>query len=138
MIKDRTGYDGTKKLLAKVQAALEEIRKENPERAKTTDLLVEIQQLEDELKEFENTIAGRTQLPDIGRIRTMPEDLIKWRLAKRWSQEELAAKADVDWIHLLGWEMNGYRACTFEEMCRIISVLEMQTPEHPHNELTNY
>lgn len=137
MIKDRFGYDGTKRLLGKVQTALDAIRKDDPEKAKTSELLYEIEQLHGELKEFEDTISGEAPLPDIDQISRIPKNLIKWRLAKHWSKEELAAKADVDFVHLIAWEMHDYKSCTFEEMMRIVRVLQMQTPENPFNELTD-
>jgi hypothetical protein len=142
VIRTQSGYEGTKNLLNRLRTELELVLNTPPEEDRPwlwneqkMALEEEIRQLEVELKEFADTVAGKIALPDIAQLVEMPDRLLIWRLAKQWSLKELGAKTGIDHMMLFAYERTSYRACPFEEMLKIAEVLKHQTPENPENEL---
>lgn len=61
--------------------------------------------------------------------------LLKWRLAKHWTQGELGERLDTYIICILAYEKNSYSHCVFSEMLKIKDILETEKPEEPYNEM---
>lgn len=121
----------TKEKLGKLQAALEELRKTKDsrkasmQRLKENGLLSLIEELQEEIDEFEQlstTLSARFDCPISG----YPELLIKARLIKRMSQTELGKKIGVDAQQIQRYESNGYAGVGFERLQEIQYALDME------------
>ncbi|MBX9723753.1 MAG: helix-turn-helix domain-containing protein [Candidatus Obscuribacterales bacterium] len=91
----------------------------------------QIKQLEVELQEYVDTVAGGIQaLPDTHVIDDIPTLLIRWRIARKLSQKQLAEAAGIHENLLQKYEMENYNGASFKTIRHIAHVLrhEVDSP----------
>lgn len=90
-----------------------------------------IEKLERELNEFIDLFEGRGPLPDLNETDRFGESLIKWRIARRWTFNELAEKLGVEMLELYAYEGRDYETAPFGLLLRMKDIFEHETPDDP-------
>ncbi len=134
MLKHRDAYERTKKMIEERTAASEEYLRNHPE-LKGKDKPGDILKIEASIKEYEDICNGKANLTPLDELDQWENLLIKWRLAKHWSVEELAEEAGIHILDLLAYEAHDFEDCPFKVMREIKSVLKNCTPKNPVNAL---
>jgi len=141
VIQDRYGYRGTLRLLAEWKQHHVDFVKTEPKPGKEeewqgqkTSIETEIYLIEEELEEFRDLANGKSDLPSLDPFKGIGRALIKWRVGRGWSLEELASKADVDFILVVSYQHHEYEIAPLSDVMKIRWVLRGQLPESPINE----
>jgi ribosome-binding protein aMBF1 (putative translation factor) len=83
----------------------------------------EIKQLQAELQEYEDTLTGKKELPDPSLIGQIPYLLISWRIARNWTQRDLAERLKMHENQIQKYESENYACASFQTISRIAEVL---------------
>lgn len=135
MLKHREAYENTKKMVRERRAGSAEFVKNHPEIEFSDEESGDMLKIEASIKEFEDICNGKANLTPLDELNQWENLLIKWRLAKHWSVEELAEEAGIHLAELMLYESYDYEDCPYKVMRRIKSILKNRTPKHPENEL---
>jgi HTH-type transcriptional regulator/antitoxin HigA len=84
----------------------------------------EIVQLQAQIEEYEDIISGRTKLPDPSLILEIPHLLISWRIARRWTQRQLADRLGMHENQIQKYEAEDYGCASLETISRIAAALK--------------
>ncbi len=130
MIKNEKQYKITRKLLSQWEEnyrllrsksctdATQWVYKEQLHSAKE-----EIHQLKTQLKEYEAIKVGKRVLPDLKLVEGIPELLVKWRIARRLTQKELAEQLHMHENQIQRYENTDYAAASLATILEIAHVL---------------
>jgi hypothetical protein len=83
----------------------------------------EIKQLEDEIKEYEDVFNGGVELPDPSLVDSIPALLIKWRIARKMTQKQLASLSGINENLLQKYESENYSGASYSTIAHIAHVL---------------
>lgn len=84
-----------------------------------------IEQLEGDVKEYEDLISGKKQLPKpVPFAIELPDLLIRWRLARHWTQKQLAERVGMHENQLQKYESENYSCASLQTITKIAMVLE--------------
>jgi len=86
-------------------------------------LAMQIEELQEQVKEYEKLRAGKLKLPSLEQIDQIPELLIKWRIARGLTQKNLAQKLGVAEQQIQKYEQTGYAAASLDSIKRIAELL---------------
>lgn len=132
MIKNERQYRITKAQAAKLDTALSLFKEQSANDRKTHPRLIKAQadamqsQLESlhrELREYDELKAGNIPAPDLGYIETVPQDLIRARVASGLSQKELAKRLGMPEQQIQRYEATEYESVSFARILEIADVL---------------
>lgn len=84
----------------------------------------QVNQLQTELKEYEEIASGKKTLPDPSLVDQIPWLLISWRIARRMTQRELAERAGIHENQLQKYEAENYRGASYNTIMHIAHVLK--------------
>ncbi len=86
----------------------------------------QVKQLQAEIKEYEDTVSSGIQgLPDLEEIiESLPMQLIKWRIAQRLTQSELAILTGLHENLLQKYEQENYSGVSLKTMAHIAHTLK--------------
>ncbi len=135
MLKHRDAYENTKKMVRERRAGSAEFVKSHPEIEFSDEESGDMLKIEASIKEFEDICNGKANLTPLDELNQWENLLIKWRLAKHWSVEELAEEAGIHLAELLLYESYDYEDCPYKVMREIKDILKYRTPKNPENEL---
>lgn len=98
-------------------------------------LELQIDELKAQLSEYEQVKSGKAKLPapsvvaDV--LRSVAEDLIKWRIAKGLTQKSLGEKLGVAEQQIQKYEQTNYASANLETLVRVITVFEEEESAKP-------
>lgn len=85
----------------------------------------QVRQLQAEIKEYEDTVSGGIQaLPDPRMVDDIPTLLIRWRIARKFTQKELAQYAGIHENLLQKYEAENYSGASYQTIMHIAHVLK--------------
>jgi len=88
----------------------------------------EIAQLRKEVKEYEDILSGKAKLPDPSLITEIPHLLISWRIARHWTQRQLADRIGMHENQIQKYEAEDYSCASLETISRIAEALKEGNP----------
>jgi len=83
----------------------------------------EIRQLKKQLKEYDEIKTGKRQLSDLELVETVPELLVKWRIACNLTQKELAKQLGMHENQLQRYENTNYAGASLSTVLQVARVL---------------
>ncbi len=129
MLKNEKQYNSAKTKLQKWLKTLEQLR-EAPQSQpawvtaeQTFGVEEQIRQLQAEIQEYDDTLAGRKKLPDPSMIEQIPYLLISWRIARRWTQRDLADRVKMHENQIQKYESENYAGASMQTITRIAEAL---------------
>lgn len=130
MIATEHQYRVTSRKLTKLRSALETVRHAKDEdgvfgQARLLSLTETVAELEDELQEYAALKAGAVPEIAIESLADLPKALIKARVARGFSQSDLATVIGVRPQQVQRWEAEEYATAAFTTLARIASALRL-------------
>ena len=86
--------------------------------------------LRSELAEFDLLRDGTLSRFDAGSLEELSTVLVKARIARGWTQRQLAEALGMAQQQIQRYEVNDYRAVSFAGMCDIAKALEVTVAQH--------
>ena len=83
----------------------------------------EIRQLKKQLKEYEEIKTGKRKLSDLELVETVPELLVKWRIACNLTQKQLAKQLGMHENQLQRYENTNYAGASLATVLQVAKVL---------------
>lgn len=84
--------------------------------------------------EVDDDLLG-ADLPPLDKLDEWEDLLLKWRLMKQWTWNELAERAGISLFDFLDYETRYYQECPYGVMRQIKEILKHENPLEPFNEL---
>lgn len=139
MIKNEKQYKITKKLLSQweenLRLLLSGVGADRPEwlyKEWLRGTKEEIRQLKNQLKEYETTKAGKEKLPDLKVVEELPKLLVKWRIARRLTQKQLADKLHIHENQVQRYENSNYAGASLTTIRNVAHILSQLPSEKLH------
>lgn len=133
MIKNEKQYRITKAWIRKFEDAIFEAERlpEKPtnkkqpwlRRGQIESLQVQLKDLQTEAAEYEALKNGKIKLAPLTAIPSLAPLLIKWRIAKNWTQKQLADKLGLAEQQIQKYENTDYSTATLATLKKVASVL---------------
>lgn len=131
MIKNQKQYSIAKASLAKCLKNREVLQQQVAQNASPAWVLAEqklaineqIRQLTEEINEYEAVLNGNVDLPDLFLVDRIPGLLIKWRIARRMTQKQLAELSGIHEHLLQKYESEDYSGASYSTIAHIAHVL---------------
>lgn len=129
MILNMRQYGVTKRQLMKLEGALALSRRSNKDidprvyRAMIAGLESQVQELKDELREFEEL--AEAQSLSLGSWDGLPQILIRGRVARGYTQKDLAEKVGVQPQQIQKYEASGYQSASLKRITEILAALQL-------------
>jgi HTH-type transcriptional regulator/antitoxin HigA len=96
--------------------------------AQRGSLDAQIQQLHEEIEEYEGLKSGKILVPSFDDLAALPELFIKKRIANGWTQEQLAERLGTHYQQIQRYESTDYATATFETLQRVAAALDQKQP----------
>jgi len=129
-LKNEKEYKITKSWLKRFNKSKEELAKlpesiEQPwlRTAQRNSLQAIINHLQEEADEYEALKNGKSKVPNIDNLNTIPELLIKKRIANGWTQVQMAKRLGMHYQQLQRYESTDYESATLTTLQKIADVL---------------
>lgn len=130
MIKNEKQYKIAKCWLKKFEQGRRRIDKLPPagsqqwlRQSQRGSLDAQVQQLQEEIAEYEGLKSGKITVPELDALSSLPELLIKKRIANGWTLAQLAEKLGLHHQQIQRYESTDYATATFETMQRVAAAL---------------
>lgn len=129
MIKNSKQYNATKEYAARFKASLEELEAQKSEMDNLefefsyNSYLYQYNELLAELEEYDNL--KTTNVLKERSIDRIAEVLIQARIAKGWTQAELAEKLGIDAQQIQRYEANDYESASLARIFDVINIMEL-------------
>lgn len=130
MIENQREVLGTKAQIARLEGALAASRKAEGKmhpkiyRAMIVGIEGMIEEMKQELREYEEL--QRAASLHLGGAEELPEALIKARIARGYSQKDLAEKLGLQPQQIQRYESRGYRSASFKRLLEIMRALDLR------------
>jgi len=86
-----------------------------------------IKQLQADVQEYEDLVGGKKQLPPpVPYAEELPDLLIRWRLARHWTQKQLAERVGMHENQLQKYESENYGCASLQTITKIATVLQKE------------
>lgn len=130
MLKNEKQYNSAKAKLQKWLKTLEQLNTRSS--VDQPDWLIdeqrfgveqEIDQLKAEIQEYDDTFTGKKKLPDPSLVGQIPFLLISWRIARQWTQKELAERVQMHENQIQKYESEDYAGASMQTMAKIAEAL---------------
>lgn len=108
---------GTSKLHPKLQ------------QAQTEALRSQLQTLERELREYEELRSGRRKVLTYGSFDELPKALVQARIARGWTQKDLADRLGLDEQKIQDYEATDYQRASLARIREVVRALEIEIRE---------
>ncbi len=137
MIKNEKQYRISKSWVKKFEDALFEAKQlpKNPKqpwlrKGQIESLQVQIEDLQNEIREYEALKAGKVKLAPLDTVSALPVLLIKWRIANNWTQKDLSKKLGLAEQQIQKYENTDYSTATLETLSHIAATLKEGAASH--------
>jgi ribosome-binding protein aMBF1 (putative translation factor) len=142
MIRNERQYRITKSWISKFKDALFELNKlpesiEQPwlRKAQRESAEILVEDLYAQLKEYDALKSGKTKLAPLDIINNVSDLLVKWRIARNWTQKQLAEKLGLAEQQIQKYEERDYACATLETIKKVAAALkESKAPVRRHKE----
>jgi transcriptional regulator with XRE-family HTH domain/Zn-dependent peptidase ImmA (M78 family) len=130
MIATEHQYRTTSRKLTKLRSSLEALRHTESDdgvfgKARLLSLTETVAELEDELREYAALKAGAVSEIAVESLADLPKALIKGRVARGFSQSDLASELGVRPQQVQRWEAEEYASAAFTTLARIADALRL-------------
>lgn len=134
MITNERQYEQTRKQLAMLESLLAGTQAGTAGNdgfgdMQAAGLASQIQDLRDELTEYEQLRAGSTTVFEASSLAGLADSLIKARIARGWTQRDLADALGVAEQQIQRYESTAYRSASLARLCDIAEALEVTITE---------
>ena len=85
--------------------------------------------LREEVAEYESLRSGATTVIESGTLAGLPDALIKARIARRWTQADLAEALGVAEQQIQRYEASRYSGASFARLCDVAAALDATVSE---------
>ncbi len=130
MIKNDKQYQVTKSRLKDFEEELAAIDQQQLDKyvkeLKYNTLLGQMEDFQKEIKEYESLKDGSTTYIYIDSLSSIHEALIKGRIAKKWTQAELAGTLAVAEQQIQRYEMNNYSTASIDRVAQVANALNIE------------
>jgi HTH-type transcriptional regulator/antitoxin HigA len=135
MITNERQYKITQACMKTYLEALERLKDLPPSRkqpwlrsAQRGDLEIQIEQLQEQLRQYEMLKSGKIKVPDpVDAVSRIALILTQSRIVRGWDQEELATRLGMAKQQIQRYEQNNYAQATLSVLSRIAAVLAQDT-----------
>lgn len=137
MIKNERQYRITQTRAAEFRRAIAQAGQEQGSRklhpklrqAQTDALRSQLQTLERELREYEELRSGRQKVLTYASFDELPKALVQARIARGWTQKDLADRLGLDEQKIQDYEATDYQRASFARIREIVRALEIKIRE---------
>jgi ribosome-binding protein aMBF1 (putative translation factor) len=130
MLKNEKQYNSAKAKLQKWLKAQDQLQKGasagQPEwviAEQAFGIQEQINQLQADVKEYEDTLAGKKKLPDPSLVAQIPYLLVSWRIARHWTQKDLAERVCLHENQIQKYESENYAGASLQTISKIAEAL---------------
>jgi ribosome-binding protein aMBF1 (putative translation factor) len=130
MIKNEKQYKITKSWIKRFETGLDNLKqmpksKEQPwaKGAQRRSVEGQLALLKTELADYEALKSGKTKVPDLGVVEHLPQWFISKRIAKGWTQGDLAARLKMHYQQIQRYESTDYASATLETLQKVAAAL---------------
>lgn len=130
MIKNEKQYKITKSWIKHFELGLDNLKqipksKEQPwaKRAQRHSIEGQLEQLRTELADYEALKSGKIKIPDLAVVDHLPEWFIRKRIAKGWTQNDLAERLKMHYQQIQRYESTDYASATLETLQKVAAAL---------------
>jgi ribosome-binding protein aMBF1 (putative translation factor) len=99
------------------------------QRAQTDALRSQLKTLEGELTEYEELKSGRQKVLTYNSFDELPKALVQARIARGWTQKELADRLGLDEQKIQDYEATDYQRASFARIREVVRALEIEIRE---------
>ncbi|SRR6266496_5597460 len=99
------------------------------QQAQTDALRSQLQTLERELLEYEELKSGRHQVLKYASFDELPKALVQARIARGWTQKDLADRLGLDEQKIQNYEATDYQRASFARIREIVRALDIEIRE---------
>ncbi len=133
MIKNEMQYRITRAQAERFERTLAELRSDNGGdrdfhplivKAREDAISSQIEDLRSELREYEDLRDGKFDMTELGMVSSLPETLIKARIAPGMSQRELAERIGLKQQQIQHYEATDYASASLSRIREVISGLD--------------
>ncbi len=132
MIKNEKQYNSAKAKLQKwlitKEQVLARVASDQPEWLVAEQLFgveEQIRQLGAEIEEYDATVSGKAILPDPSLVSEIPLLLIRWRIARHWTQRDLAEQVGLHENQIQKYESENYGHASLQTVSKIAAALKL-------------
>lgn len=137
MIKNERQYRITNAQAEKFKNAIHELESESPAagvhpallKAQIDALRSQLQDIQEELSEYESLRSGRRPMPALTSFEHLPSALIQARIAAGLTQEELAERIGVKPQQIQRYEATDYKSASLQRVAKVIQALDLKPQE---------
>lgn len=135
MIATENQYRVTSRKLDKLRRALDDVKDASVQdsvfvNAQVLSLSETVQELEEQLAEYEALRSGNVAEIPVNSLADLPKALIKARVARGFSQSDLAGMLGLRPQQIQRWESEEYASVSFASLARIANVLKLDTRQN--------
>ncbi len=136
MIKNERQYRITRAQADRFERTLAELRRDNGEdqdihpliaKAHEDAISSQLEDLKSELREYEDLRDGKFDMTELGMVSSLPETLIKARIARGMSQRELAERIGLKEQQIQRYEATDYASASLSRIREVVSGLGVGT-----------
>ena len=136
MIKNERQYRITRAQVDRFERTLAELRRDNGEDRDIHPLIAkahedavssQLEDLKSELREYEDLRDGKFDMTELGMVSSLPETLIKARIARGMSQRELAERIGLKEQQIQRYESTDYASASLSRIREVVSGLGVGT-----------
>ena len=136
MIKNERQYRITRAQADRFERILAELRRDNGEdrdihpliaKAREDAVSSQLEDLKSELREYEDLRDGKFDMTELGMVSSLPETLIKARIARGMSQRELADRIGLKEQQIQRYEATDYASASLSRIREVVSGLGVGT-----------
>src|SRR5216684_1146266 len=99
------------------------------QRAQSDALRSQLQTLERELREYDEISSGRQKTLTYGSFDELPKALVQARIARGWTQKDLADRLGLDEQKIQDYEATDYQRASLARIREIVRALEIEIRE---------
>ncbi len=137
MIKNERQYRITKNQAGRFSDTLEDLKRRSKEslegthpliaRAQEDALRSQLEDLEEQLREYESLKAGNFEIEDLNMVSELPTTLIKARISQGLSQKDLAERLRLKEQQIQRYEATDYAAASLARIKEVVEALGVAT-----------
>ena len=89
---------------------------------------LQIDELKKQVTDYEKLKTGRMKLPDLQQINEVSDWLVKWRIARGWTQKDLAERLGLAEQQIQRYEKTDYASASLETIKKVAALLRRGHP----------
>lgn len=137
MITDSPGYGRTKALYLKWKKIQDDFVASKPVDAdkewhdRVSAMQYDLNQLSEELNDYLDLASGKIDPPELVNFDSVGTALVRWKIARGWTEEEIAERTGIDLVLIFGYINTEFRIATLEDASRVRWLFLSEQPNQP-------